>query len=286
MIELVQLQQLIAVSEHGTISSAADSLHLSQPALTRSLQRLETELGVALFDRKRNRATLNRVGVQAVTRAKALLASVNEITEELRVLEARLSTIVIGSCGPAPMWDLAAELGEHYPDRTIASELGENDALIEGRDLRTLLRESTEIVLFAATLGAEVELLLRRAQLRDMAEAVILDACADCAIENVCDNFCADLAQEVAPAHLTDRFSPGYGDLPLAHQRVIFDALNVTRRIGVTLTGSGLMLPQKSVTAILGIAPTPQPRRDDRCAGCSMYDTCTRRKEGNPCEPQ
>lgn len=132
MIELVQLQQLIAVSEHGTISSAADSLHLSQPALTRSLQRLETELGVALFDRKRNRATLNRVGVQAVTRAKALLASVNEITEELRVLEARLSTIVIGSCGPAPMWDLAAELGEHYPDRTIASELGENDALIEG----------------------------------------------------------------------------------------------------------------------------------------------------------
>ena len=162
----------------------------------------------------------------------------------------------------------------------------ENDELIEGQDLRSLLRESTEIVLFAATLGAEVELLLRRAQLRDMAEAVILDACADCAIENVCDNFCADLAQEVAPAHLTDRFSPGYGDLPLAHQRVIFDALNVTRRIGVTLTGSGLMLPQKSVTAILGIAPTPQPRRDDRCAGCSMYDTCTRRKEGNPCEPQ
>ena len=150
----------------------------------------------------------------------------------------------------------------------------ENDELIEGQDLRSLLRESTEIVLFAATLGAEVELLLRRAQLRDMA------------IENVCDNFCADLAQEVAPAHLTDRFSPGYGDLPLAHQRVIFDALNVTRRIGVTLTGSGLMLPQKSVTAILGIAPTPQPRRDDRCAGCSMYDTCTRRKEGNPCEPQ
>ena len=162
----------------------------------------------------------------------------------------------------------------------------ENDNLLAGKDLRALLRESTDIVLFAATLGAETELLLRRTQLRDMAEAVILDACADCAIENVCDNFCADLAKEVAPAHLTDRFSPGYGDLPLAHQRVIFDALNVTRRIGVTLTERGLMLPQKSVTAILGIAPTPQPRRDNRCAACSMYDTCTRRKEGNPCEPQ
>ena len=162
----------------------------------------------------------------------------------------------------------------------------ENDNLLAGKDLRALLRESTDIVLFAATLGAETELLLRRTQLRDMAEAVILDACADCAIENVCDNFCADLVKDVAPAHLTDRFSPGYGDLPLAHQRVIFDALNVTRRIGVTLTERGLMLPQKSVTAILGIAPTPQPRRDNRCAACSMYDTCTRRKEGNPCEIQ
>ena len=162
----------------------------------------------------------------------------------------------------------------------------ENDYLLAGQDLRKLLRESTDLVLFAATLGTEVELLLRRAQLRDMAEAVILDACADCAIENVCDNFCGDLAAQVAPAHLTDRFSPGYGDLPLEHQRVLFDALNVTRRIGVTLTESGLMLPQKSVTAILGIAPNPQPRRDNRCAACSIYDTCTHRKEGKPCEKQ
>lgn len=135
----------------------------------------------------------------------------------------------------------------------------QNDGLIAGQDLRALLRESTEIVVFAATLGTEAELLIRRAQLRDMARALILDACADSAIENVCDNFCADLAAEAAPAYLTDRFSPGYGDLPLAHQRVLFGALDVTRRIGVTLTESGLMLPQKSVTAILGIAPTPQP---------------------------
>ena len=162
----------------------------------------------------------------------------------------------------------------------------ENDYLLAGQDLRALLRDCEDVVLFAATLGAEVELLLRRTQLRDMAGALILDACADAAIENVCDNFCADLAEAVAPAYLTDRFSPGYGDLPLAHQRVLFDALNVTRRIGVTLTEGGIMLPQKSVTAILGVAPTPQPRRDDRCAVCSMYDTCTHRKEGKPCETQ
>ena len=161
----------------------------------------------------------------------------------------------------------------------------ENDGLIVGRDLRALLRESTEIVLFAATLGAEVELLLRRAQLRDMAEAVILDACADCAIENVCDNFCADLAALAAPDYLTDRYSPGYGDLPLEHQKVLFSALNVTRRIGVTLTESGLMLPQKSVTAILGVSPTPRGRRAG-CAHCPMNETCAYRKEGTTCEDQ
>ncbi|MBO5496209.1 MAG: LysR family transcriptional regulator, partial [Oscillospiraceae bacterium] len=66
MIELEQLQQLIAVSEAGTISAAADSLHLSQPALTRSLQRLEAELGVSLFHRKRNRVALNDVGELAL----------------------------------------------------------------------------------------------------------------------------------------------------------------------------------------------------------------------------
>lgn len=67
-----------------------------------------------------------------MTRARAVLDSVNELAAELRIYEARLSTITIGSCGPAPMWDLAAELGEHYPEKTIATELGDNDALIEG----------------------------------------------------------------------------------------------------------------------------------------------------------
>jgi len=118
-----------------------------------------------------------------------------------------------------------------------------------------------------------------------MAEALILDACAGSAIENVCDNFCADLAALAAPDYLTDRYSPGYGDLPLEHQKVLFSALNITRRIGVTLTESGLMLPQKSVTAILGISPTPRGRRSG-CTHCPMNETCAYRKEGTTCEDQ
>lgn len=132
MIELEQLQHLVAVSEHGTISAAAETLHLSQPALTRSLQRLEAELGVTLFDRKKNRARLNPVGELAVSKAGLLLSEAKDMAVELRLLADRMATIAVGACGPAPMWDLAAELGERFPDRPISSELGETEALIEG----------------------------------------------------------------------------------------------------------------------------------------------------------
>ncbi len=184
---------------------------------------------------------------------------------------------------------LSGELIQQAKPRLVWRSLPmtpENGRLIVGNDLRALLRGCTQIILFGATLGSEAELLIRRTQLRDMAEALILDACADSAIENVCDNFCSDLEQDFAPLYLTDRYSPGYGDLPLEYQTVLFSELNVTRRIGVTLTQSGLMLPQKSVTAVLGAGPEMPARRARGCESCSMYDTCTHRREGKTCENQ
>ena len=53
MFELYQLEQLVAVAECGTLSNAAEQLHISQPALSRSMQRLEAELQVTLFIRKK-----------------------------------------------------------------------------------------------------------------------------------------------------------------------------------------------------------------------------------------
>lgn len=153
-----------------------------------------------------------------------------------------------------------------------------------GGDIRALLSGCSAAVLLAATLGAEVEALLRRAQLRDMADALLLDACASAAIENVCDNLCADIEAELEPMVLTDRFSPGYGDLPLHQQAELFEVLNVTRRIGVTLSDSGLMLPQKSVTAIAGVSPLPTPRRARGCENCRLLKSCLYRKDGKTCE--
>ena len=55
MVELEQLKQLIAFVKYGTLSKAAEKLYISQPALSRSIQKLEKTLGVELFDRKKIR---------------------------------------------------------------------------------------------------------------------------------------------------------------------------------------------------------------------------------------
>ena len=94
---------------------------------------------------------------------------------------------------------------------------------------------------------------------------------------------CDEIARQSAPLYLTDRFSPGYGDFPLAQQAEIFRVLDISRRIGVTLTDSGLMVPQKTVTAVLGLSAVPVKKRPKGCAACDLFETCPYRKEGSPC---
>ena len=152
-----------------------------------------------------------------------------------------------------------------------------------GEDIRAFLSDCDSVVLLAATLGTEAENLIRRAAGRDMAEAVILDAAGSAAIEKVCDNFCEDLAAAFAPRCLTDRFSPGYGDMPLSDQFALFRVLDVSRRIGVTLSDSALMIPQKSVTALIGVSDRPQEKRGRGCGSCGLFENCPYRKEGKSC---
>ena len=71
--ELEQMRQLDAIARYGTISAAANELHISQPSLSRSVHRLEQELGQELFTRSRNRAELNEAGMLAVEHARAIL---------------------------------------------------------------------------------------------------------------------------------------------------------------------------------------------------------------------
>ena len=123
MFELSHLEQLVAISEYKTLSEAAKQLYTTQPTLSRSMQKLEQELGVPLFDHSKNRIMLNETGELAVTCAKTLLTQVADMEDRIRIFYRSLHTISIGSCAPAPIWYLVPHLSEQYPDATISSEL-------------------------------------------------------------------------------------------------------------------------------------------------------------------
>ncbi len=197
------------------------------------------------------------------------------LSDELSADLIRCERMLMETARPRALWRLFPLL----PD----GRLGGTGYAPAGESVRELLRGCSEVILMAATLGSEVERLIRRAQLGRMGDAVILDACGSAAIENVCDKLCADLADKMRPRFLTDRFSPGYGDMPLEEQAELFRVLDVTRRIGVSLSQSGLMLPQKSVTALIGVSDTPRPKRHRGCPNCSMFETCAFRKDGKNC---
>ena len=156
---------------------------------------------------------------------------------------------------------------------------------LEGNDIEELLKECNLAVLLAATAGSEISSRIAQIQVRDKGSALIMDACASAAVENICNNFEAELKDELKAdnLYLTDRFSPGYGDLPLSLQKDFCAGLNTQRRIGLTVTDNFLMIPQKSVTAIMGISGKPQPKRKSGCENCNMFERCAFRKEGTTC---
>lgn len=132
MVEMYQLEQLLFVSKYGTLSKAADELHLSQSALSRSMQKLENELQISLFIRQKNKMELNASGEMAVDYAKKILEQTQAMTEQLRHFDRSQRTIFVGSCAPAPLWEITPALTELYPEMTISSEIKDNDLLLQG----------------------------------------------------------------------------------------------------------------------------------------------------------
>ena len=125
MLDLNDLEQLTAFADCGTLTGAAEALHISQPTLTRTMKRLEEAFGVPLFRRGKNRLELNETGLQAVAQARTVLAAARGAEAQVRAFHARLHTVAVESCAPAPLWSLLPLLSRRLPDRTISSSLAE-----------------------------------------------------------------------------------------------------------------------------------------------------------------
>lgn len=154
-----------------------------------------------------------------------------------------------------------------------------------GKDIFNHLRNSSKCILMAATLGSTVDMRIRYYEKINITRALILDACASTAIEEVCDNVCSEIDEKLAEQNekLTSRFSPGYGDLPIDMQRNFITCLQADRAIGLTASSSNILIPGKSVTAIMGIIGRSQRREDRKCSNCNKYFNCQFKREEDCC---
>ena len=154
---------------------------------------------------------------------------------------------------------------------------------LPGEMAARMLGGCAQAAVLICTLGAAFEALLRAEQARGMARAALLDACGSAWVEAGCDGAEAEISARFPGLHPTDRFSPGYGDLPLSLQRDICGALDAPRRLGVQVTDSLLLNPSKTVTAVIGLSDRPQPARIRGCAYCDLRENCQYRKGGTTC---
>ena len=150
---------------------------------------------------------------------------------------------------------------------------------LEGEDIKHFLSGCTETVLFALTLGIEADRLIRRFEGTDITRALVLDACATQYVEECCDVLEEEIRAQAFSEGLgiTGRFSPGYGDLPLEMQPELLRVLGTDKKLGLSCGESLIMLPRKSVTAIIGIGVSGGTSAG--CSDCTLSGSCTYRKE-------
>lgn len=153
----------------------------------------------------------------------------------------------------------------HFPDFCVSSEnLSKNMASCE------------ETIIFAITLGFKTERLLSKNRL-DMSRLVFINAALTAFAESLLNDFFFGLKEKLKEENkfLRPRFSPGYGDFSLEHQKDIFSSLNLTKTLGMTLTENLFMLPSKSVTGVSGISFKNENCLSEGCEICKKRDTCS-----------
>lgn len=152
---------------------------------------------------------------------------------------------------------------------------------VRSHGLARNLKGCGEMILLAATLGAQVDLLLRKYSRTDMTRAVILQACAAADLEEYLDSWQEKMKEELELEGLypRPRFSPGYGDFSIQHQKELLRLLEAPKRIGLTMTEGCMLTPTKSVTAVMGLSAEKIPCRRQGCEACQKTDCPYRRQE-------
>ena len=145
----------------------------------------------------------------------------------------------------------------------------------KSEDLTFYLEGCSEAVIFATTLGVNVDAYSKKLQANDMSTAVIYDALASALLEFYTDEYEDGLN---LGAH-TFRFAPSYGDIPIELNYIIIDAFSISKKIGIYKASNNMMLPQKSMITFCGMGKEVAPT----CAHCIRLKNCSLRKENLRC---
>ena len=197
--------------------------------------------------------------------------------ERLRALVAECSARLLNAAQPrwvCKVFDLSFEENGVRLDGGL---------LLPGQALREHLSGCSQVCVLCATLGAQADVLIRRAECTDMTHALALDCCASALVEQLCDRIEHQVQTQLPNRFFPYRFSPGYGDLPLEVNTTLLTLLDAPRTIGLCAAASHLLTPRKSVTALLGVSDHPIEPKKRSCPGCPARDGCQYRKSGGHC---
>ena len=130
---------------------------------------------------------------------------------------------------------------------------------IESNSLYRNLKDCENVIVMCITLGADVDRIIKKYAIIDLSRAVVLQACAAALLEEYCDRLeeilNRQLEQELQKnIYFRPRFSPGYGDFSILHQRELLEMTEANKMIGLSMTDGYMLTPTKSVTALIGIS--------------------------------
>ncbi len=146
----------------------------------------------------------------------------------------------------------------------------DDDTCFESEKLCKNLKGCKGAFLFVASAGIDVDRLIKKYSSLMVSKALVLDAIGSSAVEGFCNVLCRHIC-ESDEVSFRPRFSPGYGDLSIMYQSTLLSLLDANRKIGITLTDNNMMIPSKSVSAIVGVRPKNE--HCDKCDDCENCDT-------------
>lgn len=163
--------------------------------------------------------------------------------------------------------------------------LKESNFELKGKNIKKHLKNSEQCILMGITLGHGVDTRIRYYEKTSMDKALILDACASTIIEEISDRLCKEIEENLKKNKkaLTGRYSPGYGDLPLDIQGDFLSIIDAKKAIGLTSTSNSILIPRKSITAIMGIVDIKDRKRINKCIDCNNYNSCIFSKGDENC---